>query len=60
MAGQAKIPDSEMDHAGIPGTLLQVSRITLGAWATGGWMWGQPMKRSPSQQSKPRSNMGSL
>jgi aryl-alcohol dehydrogenase-like predicted oxidoreductase len=40
MAGQAKIPDTEMDHAGIPGTLLQVSRITLGTWAIGGWMWG--------------------
>jgi aryl-alcohol dehydrogenase-like predicted oxidoreductase len=29
-----------MDHAGIPGTVLQVSRITLGTWAIGGWMWG--------------------
>jgi aryl-alcohol dehydrogenase-like predicted oxidoreductase len=41
MAGQqANNPDTEMDHAGIPGTLLQVSRITLGTWAIGGWMWG--------------------
>jgi aryl-alcohol dehydrogenase-like predicted oxidoreductase len=40
MAGQAKKLDNEMDHAGIPGTSLQVSRITLGTWAIGGWMWG--------------------
>jgi aryl-alcohol dehydrogenase-like predicted oxidoreductase len=29
-----------MEHAGIPGTALQVSRVTLGTWAIGGWMWG--------------------
>jgi aryl-alcohol dehydrogenase-like predicted oxidoreductase len=40
MANQAKKPDNKMDYAGIPGTLLQVSRITLGTWAIGGWMWG--------------------
>ena len=28
-----------MEHAGFPGTSLQVSRVTLGTWAIGGWMW---------------------
>jgi aryl-alcohol dehydrogenase-like predicted oxidoreductase len=29
-----------MELTGIPGTSLQVSRIALGTWAMGGWMWG--------------------
>jgi len=29
-----------MQFAGIPGTSLDVSRIALGTWAIGGWMWG--------------------
>jgi aryl-alcohol dehydrogenase-like predicted oxidoreductase len=29
-----------MEFAGIPGTPLQVSRIAIGTWAIGGWMWG--------------------
>src|SRR5713101_5241960 len=29
-----------METARIPGTDLQVSRIGLGTWAMGGWMWG--------------------
>jgi aryl-alcohol dehydrogenase-like predicted oxidoreductase len=29
-----------MEFADIPGTELRVSRITLGTWAIGGWMWG--------------------
>jgi|SRR5689334_10478181 aryl-alcohol dehydrogenase-like predicted oxidoreductase len=29
-----------MEFADIPGTGLKVSRITLGTWAIGGWMWG--------------------
>src|SRR5262245_62494975 len=28
------------DHAWIPGTTLEVSRVGLGTWAIGGWMWG--------------------
>jgi aryl-alcohol dehydrogenase-like predicted oxidoreductase len=32
--------ESFMEFAGIPGTGLKVSRITLGTWAIGGWMWG--------------------
>nr|WP_050420567.1 aldo/keto reductase [Bradyrhizobium tropiciagri] len=29
-----------MERAEIPGTTLQVSRVALGTWAIGGWMWG--------------------
>ena len=29
-----------MEFTEIPGTGLQVSRIALGTWAIGGWMWG--------------------
>ena len=40
---EAKTPPSgepEMEIAEIPGTGLKVSRIGLGTWAIGGWMWG--------------------
>ena len=29
-----------MEYIRIPGTDLEVSRIALGTWAMGGWMWG--------------------
>jgi aryl-alcohol dehydrogenase-like predicted oxidoreductase len=29
-----------MEHARIPGTSLSVSRVAIGTWAIGGWMWG--------------------
>jgi aryl-alcohol dehydrogenase-like predicted oxidoreductase len=32
--------EPEMEIAEIPGTGLKVSRIGLGTWAIGGWMWG--------------------
>jgi aryl-alcohol dehydrogenase-like predicted oxidoreductase len=28
------------ESVGIPGTQLRVSRVALGTWAMGGWMWG--------------------
>ena len=30
----------EMERAAIVGTSLKVSRVALGTWAIGGWMWG--------------------
>jgi aryl-alcohol dehydrogenase-like predicted oxidoreductase len=36
--GAISTPDIEL--VGIPGTALKVSRIGLGTWAMGGWMWG--------------------
>jgi aryl-alcohol dehydrogenase-like predicted oxidoreductase len=29
-----------MEYAHIPGTSFEVSRVALGTWAIGGWMWG--------------------
>jgi aryl-alcohol dehydrogenase-like predicted oxidoreductase len=40
MARQIEKPDTEMELAQIPGTSLSVSRVALGTWAIGGWMWG--------------------
>jgi aryl-alcohol dehydrogenase-like predicted oxidoreductase len=31
---------AEMDFIDIPGTSIRASRIALGTWAIGGWMWG--------------------
>src|SRR6202045_5478647 len=31
---------SEMEFIDIPGASIRVSRIALGTWAIGGWMWG--------------------
>jgi aryl-alcohol dehydrogenase-like predicted oxidoreductase len=35
-----EISGSTMELADIPGTSLKVSRVALGTWAIGGWMWG--------------------
>jgi aryl-alcohol dehydrogenase-like predicted oxidoreductase len=32
--------DAEMEYVDIPGTSIRASRIALGTWAIGGWMWG--------------------
>jgi aryl-alcohol dehydrogenase-like predicted oxidoreductase len=40
MGSDAKYLDLNMEFAAIPGTGLEVSRIALGTWAIGGWMWG--------------------
>jgi aryl-alcohol dehydrogenase-like predicted oxidoreductase len=40
MIARSDTLDREMDFADIPGTSLQVSRVALGTWAIGGWMWG--------------------
>jgi aryl-alcohol dehydrogenase-like predicted oxidoreductase len=33
-------PQIDMERADIPGTPLKVSRVAIGTWAIGGWMWG--------------------
>jgi aryl-alcohol dehydrogenase-like predicted oxidoreductase len=40
MTFQAKINAHNMERANIPGTSLEVSRVAIGTWAIGGWMWG--------------------
>src|SRR5580704_16330439 len=37
---QVRIPQIETEFVDIPGTQLKVSRVALGTWAIGGWMWG--------------------
>src|SRR5215471_4068440 len=40
MAGETDTCEIEMERAAIVGTSLEVSRVALGTWAIGGWMWG--------------------
>src|SRR5215468_5063995 len=40
MPGQIKTGEIEMERAAIIDTSLEVSRVALGTWAIGGWMWG--------------------
>jgi aryl-alcohol dehydrogenase-like predicted oxidoreductase len=37
---QAHTPAIEPEFVNIPRTQLKVSRVSLGTWAMGGWMWG--------------------
>jgi aryl-alcohol dehydrogenase-like predicted oxidoreductase len=37
---QARMPAIETEFVTIPNTQLKVSRVALGTWAMGGWMWG--------------------
>jgi len=37
---QAKLREFDNEFVKIPGTSLKVSRVALGTWAMGGWMWG--------------------
>jgi len=40
MVRQAETLEKNMELADIPDTALKVSRIAIGTWAIGGWMWG--------------------
>jgi aryl-alcohol dehydrogenase-like predicted oxidoreductase len=40
MTSQAEIIETDMESVDIPGTGLKVSRVAIGTWAIGGWMWG--------------------
>src|SRR5579863_8264783 len=37
---QVHMPTVETEFVNIPRTQLKVSRVALGTWAMGGWMWG--------------------
>jgi aryl-alcohol dehydrogenase-like predicted oxidoreductase len=37
---QVRTPAAETEFVAIPATQLKVSRVALGTWAMGGWMWG--------------------
>jgi aryl-alcohol dehydrogenase-like predicted oxidoreductase len=40
LSTQVRIPAVETEFVNIPETTLKVSRVALGTWAMGGWMWG--------------------
>jgi len=40
LSTQLRIPAFETEFVDIPTTPLLVSRVALGTWAMGGWMWG--------------------
>jgi aryl-alcohol dehydrogenase-like predicted oxidoreductase len=40
MTHQAETLEINMETSAIAGTSLQVSRVAIGTWAIGGWMWG--------------------
>jgi len=37
---QAETLEIETELAEIPGTAIEMSRVAIGTWAIGGWMWG--------------------
>src|SRR6202158_4797770 len=39
-AVQTQMHEVQAESVDIPGTELRVSRVSLGTWAMGGWMWG--------------------
>src|SRR5580704_13090675 len=40
MAHPAETLEIDMERSAIAGTPLTVSRVAIGTWAIGGWMWG--------------------
>ena len=40
MARKTETLEIDMEYSSIAGTPLTVSRVALGTWAIGGWMWG--------------------
>ena len=40
MGSPSDVVQAHVESASIPGTRLEVSRVALGTWAIGGWMWG--------------------
>jgi aryl-alcohol dehydrogenase-like predicted oxidoreductase len=40
MTSQADVIEVDMEYVEIPRTGLNVSRVAIGTWAIGGWMWG--------------------
>src|ERR1700742_486798 len=39
-SSQSQVHEVNAESVGIPRTQLRVSRVALGTWAMGGWMWG--------------------
>jgi hypothetical protein len=52
MIERSKPLDSNMEFIELSGTPLVVSRIGLGTWAIGGWMWGGTDEAQSGQSTK--------
>ena len=48
-----------METIKIPGVPVNASRIGLGTWAIGGWMWGGTEESAAAKVSAVRSNASS-
>lgn len=46
-----------MQKIRIPGTEMEVSRVALGTWAIGGWMWGGTEEEQSIARSNPISSL---
>ncbi len=55
---QLRIPASEEEFADIPAIQLKVSRVALGTWAMGGWMWGGTDRRESIATIRAALNQG--
>ena len=40
LSNRSQVHEGYVESVDIPGTQLRVSRVALGTWAMGGWMWG--------------------
>ena len=54
MARETETGEIEMERAAIAGTSLEVSRVALGTWAIGGWMWGGTEEAESTATIPPR------
>jgi aryl-alcohol dehydrogenase-like predicted oxidoreductase len=55
---QIQTEDSRAESVDIPGTQLRVSRVALGTWAMGGWMWGGSDKSAAVATIRAALNQG--
>jgi aryl-alcohol dehydrogenase-like predicted oxidoreductase len=55
---QLQIPAVESEYVDIPETHLRVSRVALGTWAMGGWMWGGTDQRESVATIQAALNQG--
>jgi hypothetical protein len=57
MTSQAEIIEANMEYVEIPRTELKVSRVAIGTWAIGGWMWGGTDEAESITTSELRSSI---
>jgi aryl-alcohol dehydrogenase-like predicted oxidoreductase len=55
---QVRLPAVETEFVEIPGTRLRISRVGLGTWAMGGWMWGGTDQRESIATIRAALNQG--